>query len=338
MPGDVSGSGVTSPGERAVRAWTAPAGIDGIVFFGTPAFAVPTLDALVEAALPVTLVVSQPPRPAGRGGRPRQPPVARRAGELGIEIAQPERVRDPGFRQRLEALAPSVAVVAAFGQIFPRSLLALPALGCVNLHASLLPRWRGASPIAAAIAAGDEVTGVTTMLMERRLDAGPILLQRELAIDPGETAAGLEERLARLGAALMIETLRAATRGGIEPRPQDDRLATSAPLLARRDGRVDWRLEATVLFNRLRAFTPWPGLHAELFGRPVKLVWAEPLTAAGDAGRPGEILGLREDRLAVACGAGSVLGLERLQRPGGRPQSARDFANGERLRPGQRFA
>ncbi len=322
---------------RLPRHGTLDGTLDGpIIFFGTPDFAVPTLEALVEAGLPVALAVTQPDRPAGRGGRHRSPPVAVRARELGLELAQPPRVRAADFLDRAAALEPALAVVVAFGQIFRRRLLELPALGCVNLHASLLPRWRGASPIVAAIAAGDRTTGVTTMVMERGLDSGPILLQREIAIGERETTAELSPRLAATGARLMVQTIGGLAAGEIAPRPQEESLVTHAPMLERADGRVDWRLDAQTQFNRLRAFTPWPGLHAEQAGRPVKLLAAEPASADAEAA-PGVIVGLREGLLVVGCGGGTALGISRLQRPGGRPLAAVDFVNGERLRPGDRF-
>ena len=309
-----------------------------VIFFGTPEFALPTLEALVREGLALGLVVTQPDRPAGRGGRRRSPPVAARAHELGLELAQPRRVRAAGFLERVAALEPALAVVVAFGQIFPARLLRLPALGCVNLHASLLPRWRGASPIAAAIAAGDRVTGVTTMVMEKGLDSGPILLQHEVAIGDRETTAELSPRLARAGAALMVETVRGLVTGELEPRPQRASLVTYAPLLERADGRVDWQSDSRSLFNRLRAFTPWPGLHAELGGRPVKLLGAAPLKAgAAPSAPPGEVAGLHRELLVVGCGDGTLLGVSLLQRPGGRPLAAADFVNGERLRAGDRF-
>ena len=262
--------------------------------------------------------------------------MAVRARELGLELTQPPRVRGADFLDRAGALEPALAVVVAFGQIFRRRLLELPKLGCVNLHASLLPRWRGAAPIAAAIAAGDQTTGVTTMMMERGLDSGPILLQREMAIGERETTAELTPRLAAAGAELMVETIAALAAGELTPRPQQETLVTHAPMLERSDGRVDWRLDARTQLNRLRAFTPWPGLHAEQGGRPVKLLAAELPPAAGEA-EPGAIVGLREGLLVVGCGGGTALGIARLQRPGGRPLAAADFVNGERLRPGDRF-
>lgn len=315
--------------------------IERILFFGTPEFAVPTLEALVQAGRRPVYVVTQPSRPVGRGRKLQDPPVAVRAREHGIEVVQPEKVRAPGFLEWAAAAAPDVAVVVAFGQIFPRALLDLPRLGCVNLHASLLPRWRGAAPIQAALAAGDAVTGNTTMLMEAGLDTGPMLLREETPIGPEETAGELSQRLAEMGGRLLVRTLEALERGEVEPRPQEDALATYAPRLTRESGRVDWTLSAKEIGDRWRAFTPWPGVAAELRGEAVKLVRVAVLQEAPVAPAdtaPGTFLGVRDGRLAVACGQGTVLGLAELQRPGRKPLKASDFANGERLRSGERFS
>jgi methionyl-tRNA formyltransferase len=336
-----------------------------LVFFGTPEFAVPTLAALVEAGRAPLRVVTQPARPVDRGQQPREPPVARWARQHGLQVVQPARVRSPEFLAELRPLQPAVAVVVAFGQIFPLDLLDLPTHGCLNLHASLLPRYRGAAPIQAAIAAGETRTGVTIMRMEEGLDSGPILLQEETVIGALETAGELAERLAAIGSRLMLEALDRLERGGLVPRAQDGALANFAPRLTRGRGRVDWSEPATELANRLRAFTPWPGLTAELRGTPVKLLRATPLIGAGESERTppasagdshrtppadaggsqratpaeaGVFLGVTPAGLAVACGGGTVLALAELQRPGRRAQRGADFANGERLRPGERFA
>ena len=322
------------------RCYPRPAmpGLDRILFFGTPDFAVPALAALVTAGKAPLRVVAQPARPAGRGGRLQDPPVASWARARGLEVMQPERVRHPEFLAEAAALAPDVGVVVAFGQIFPRTLLDLPARGCINLHASLLPRWRGAAPIQAAIAAGDARTGVTTMLMEEGLDAGPILLQEATEIGAEETAGELSRRLAEMGGGLMVRTLERLERGGLEPRPQPAEGVTYAPRLTRESGRIDWHLAARELRNRLRAFTPWPGLTAELRGEPVKITAAAELAEGSGGEAPGTFLGLRDGRLAVACGNGTVLGISELQRPGKRALRAADFVNGERLRTGEVFA
>jgi methionyl-tRNA formyltransferase len=310
-----------------------------LVFFGTPEFAVPTLEALSAADRTPALVVSQPSRPAGRGHQPQLPPVARWARERSLPLLQPERVRAPDFLAELAALRPAVAVVVAFGQIFPRELLRLPAHGCLNLHASLLPRYRGAAPIQAAIAAGDDRTGVTVMRMEEGLDSGPILLQAATAIGPDETAGELSARLAALGARLMVEALDGLERGGLAESPQDAARATLAPRLRRASARAAWSLGAAELANQLRAHTPWPGMTAELRGAPVKLLRALPLPAPPPGPpEPGTYLGLTPQGIAVGCGAGTALAIAELQRPGRKAQRAADFVNGERLRPGERFS
>lgn len=311
--------------------------IERIVFFGTPELAVPTLDALVRAGKPPVAVVTQPARPAGRGKKLTDPPVAQRARALSLPVLQPEKVSRPEFIHQLAALAPDLAVVVAFGQIFSRALLAVPRLGCVNLHASLLPRYRGASPIQAAIAAGEEKTGVTTMEMDAGLDTGPILLQEETAIGPEETAGELGERLAELGGRLMVETVRALEAGRVTPRPQPEG-ATYAPRLVREAGRVDWAETAQVLAARRRAYTPWPGLFSSLRGAPVKLCAARALARTAGAAAPGTILEIGEEGVLVACGGSTVLAVTALQRPGRKPLAAAEFARGERLAVHESFS
>jgi methionyl-tRNA formyltransferase len=314
-----------------------------IAFFGTPDFALPTLQALVAAGRAPALVVTQPDRPAGRGQELREGAVARWAREEGLRVVQPPRVRDEVFQRELAPLELDLAVVVAFGQIFPAALLALPRHGCVNVHASLLPRHRGAAPAQAALLVGDEVTGVSTMVMDEGLDTGPVLLQATTTLAGHETAAELLPRLAHLGAALLLETVARLEAGTLIPWPQDPRQATLAPRLTKGDGRADWSLPAQELYRRLRGLTPWPGLTAQWRGEPVRLVWAAPVAEAagpmtGDGPAPGTVLAVRGGALLVACGEGSVLGVERLQRSGRKPVGASDFANGERLEPGERFA
>lgn len=252
-------------------------------------------------------------------------------------VAQPEKVKSPEFLDSLRELGPDLAIVVAFGQIFPGKLLALPSWGCMNLHASLLPRYRGASPIQAAIAAGDRETGVTTMRMERALDAGPILLQRRLAIVEDETYGELSPRLAALGAELVLETIRGLEEDTVFEQAQDDALATFAPMIDKQDGRVNWQLPASVLANRLRAFTPWPGLFTDLRGEVVKVLQARP-TEEVSSGPVGTFLGAKESALRVRCGDGTVLAIERAQRPGRGAVSGADLANGLRLRLGEALA
>lgn len=310
-----------------------------IVFFGTPEFAVPTLEALVEADRPPMAVVTRPSRSAGRGQKVKEPPVAEAAREHGIEVLQPERVADEDFIERLRALEPDLFVVVAFGQIFPEELLEVPKLGAINLHASLLPKYRGASPIQSAVAAGEKKTGVTTMLMEEELDSGPILLQEETAIRRAETAGELSERLSRIGADLVVETLEQLRTGQLKQRKQREESASYATKFSKDDGRMNWALEAEELYNRMRALDPWPGMTANFKGRPVKILWGVPMTwEKGPSGFTGTYLGLRQGKMAILCGGDSVFGIEELQRPGKKPQRASDFVNGERLRVGERFA
>jgi methionyl-tRNA formyltransferase len=308
-----------------------------IVFFGTPEFAVPTLEALVARGR-VVAVVTQQPRPTGRGQRLQEPPVALRASQHGIPVLQPERVSDPGFLGELRRLAPDVAVVVAFGQIFPAELLALPPQGCINLHASVLPKYRGAAPIQAALLAGERTTGITTMGMEERLDAGPILKQEETEIGATETAGQLSERLARLGAQAVVQTLDGLEAGTLEPEPQGEAGVSYARRIRKEDGRLDWSLEAGAIFNRLRAYTPWPGVFTTLREHTVKILWGVPLQWRGaPAGGCGSFVGLHQQRMAVLCGQGTVFGVEEVQRAGKRPVPAADFVNGERLEAGERF-
>jgi methionyl-tRNA formyltransferase len=310
-----------------------------LVFFGTPEFALPTLDALAAAGRTPALVVSQPPRPAGRGKAGQQPPVAAWAEEHGVPLEQPESVAEPEFLARLAALAPDVAVVVAFGQIFPPALLALPRHGCINLHASLLPKYRGAAPIQGVLLAGEKKTGVTTMQMEEGLDSGPILLQEETAIRSYETADKLAARLAKLGAEVMVQTLDQLEQGKLKPRRQREESATRSPKIAKTDGKVNWALEADEIYNRLRAYTPWPGLALHFHGQPLKIVWGVPMSwEEAPFGVTGTYLGLRQGRVAVLCGGGTIFGLEEVQRPGKKTVRASDFVHGERVRIGERFA
>lgn len=313
--------------------------LDRIVFFGTPDFAVPTLKALVEAGRKPLRVVTRPAAPVGRGQDVQEPPVAEVARELGLDVAQPERVKEEAFVEEMRALEPDLFVVVAFGQIFPETLLAVPKLGSVNLHASLLPKYRGASPIQSAVANGDKKTGVTTMLMEEELDAGPILLQEEVEIHRSETAGELAERLAKLGADVLVETLAQLEKGKLKQRKQREESASYATKFTKDDGRVNWALHAEELYNRMRAMDPWPGMTANFKGRPVKLLWGVPMTwEKGPSGFSGTYLGLRQGKMAILCGGDTVFGIEELQRPGKNPLRASDFVNGERLRVGERFA
>ncbi|HET9766714.1 MAG TPA: methionyl-tRNA formyltransferase [Thermoanaerobaculia bacterium] len=317
--------------------------VERLAFFGTPDFALPTLQALVSAGRAPLVVVTQPDRPAGRGQKVQAPVVARWAREQGIqreqeiEVWQPPRVRDAEVVERVRALQLDLVVVAAFGQIFPRELLAAPRLGCINVHASLLPRHRGAAPVQAALLAGDDETGVSIMRMEEGLDTGPVLLQGRTRLVGHETAGELLPRLAHLGAALMLEALAGLEAGTLAETPQPSEGVTHAPRLTREQGRVDWQRPAVAVSRQLRAFTPWPGASAELAGSPIKLLAGEPLDESSEAAA-GSVLGMRNGALAVACGEGTVFGVERLQRPGRRALAPEELLRGERLGADVRFS
>ena len=287
-----------------------------MVFVGTAAFAVPSLEALVRAGHRVALVVTQPDRP-GHRLRLTPPPVKAAALSLGLDVFQPERIREPAAHAAIASIRPHVLVVAAYGQIVPRGVLNVPRKGPVNVHASLLPRWRGAAPVAHAILAGDEVTGVTIMRMDEQLDHGPVLTQRETAIADHEDAAALTDRLAILGAELLVETL--PRLGAVEPVVQDESRATLAPKLTRADGELEWSLAAVEIDRHVRALQPWPGVTLPLNGRRLKVLEGRP--SAG-AGRPGQVLASGRDGVEVACGEGSYV-LVTVQAPGSRPVPAR---------------
>ena len=310
-----------------------------IVFCGTPQFAVPTLEALIAAGHKIELVVTQPDRPVGRGQQLTAPPVKLTALAAAIPVTQPEKIRDnQEFRTQLEAIGPDAIVVVAYGRIVPPWMLALPRLGCINLHASLLPKYRGAAPIQWAVAMGETITGNTTMLLEEGLDTGPILMQQALVILPDQTAADLFTLLAHGGAPLVVDTLARLAEGKLEPRPQNHAGATLAPILRREDGRMDFAARtATELLNRWRGFQPWPGAFTSLDGKKLivhNMAVVEPLGVAGPAGaHPGTILTLH-NRLLVACAANTWLELVELQLEGKKRMPAAEFLRGTVLRAG----
>jgi methionyl-tRNA formyltransferase len=298
-----------------------------LIFMGTPQFAVPALVAL-EAHHQVVGVVTQPDRRAGRGRKVVVSPVKEAALERGLRIFQPQTLRDPGAVAQLADWMPEIIVVAAFGQILKAPVLNLPRHGCLNVHASLLPAYRGAAPIAAAILAGDKVTGVTIMRMDEGLDTGPILAQAECPIGVDDTTASLSVRLAELGARLMVETLPGWLGGEIEARPQDDSLATYCRTLAKEDGRLDWTRPAEALDRQVRACDPWPGTFTTWAGQRLKVLRARALPDWQGEGVPGQVVVL-EAGIGVVAGQG-VLMLVEVQRAGKKPMAADLFARGQR--------
>lgn len=313
-----------------------PAAPRRLVFFGTAELAVASLSAL--ACLPawnIVAVVTQPDRPKGRALRPQPSPVKVRAVELGLPVWQPERCRAPDFLERLRAAAPDLIVVAAYGQLLPPALLELPPHGCLNVHASLLPKYRGAAPIQAALLQGEAETGVTLMRMDAGLDTGPVVAQERTPVAPGEDAARLHDRLAELGATLLVRSLPAYLEGRLTPQPQPVEGVSYAGKITREDGRLDWSLPAETLGRKLRAFTPWPGVFTHLPGpgKPVLLKIGRAELVAESTGRPGEVLCADRAGIVIACGQGALRVTE-LQREGGRRLTAAEFLQGHPLPAG----
>jgi methionyl-tRNA formyltransferase len=300
-----------------------------VAFMGTPAFAVPVLRALIERRYDLAAVYTQPPRPAGRGHAVRPTPVQVQAVAAGIAVRTPATLAVPGEQQAFRELGLDAAVVAAYGLILPPAVLAAPRLGCLNVHASLLPRWRGAAPIQRAILAGDERTGVTIMQMDEGLDTGALLLAEATPIGPDEDAGALHDRLAAIGARLVVDALDALAEGRLRPRPQPEAGATYARKIGRDEARLDWRRPAAELARRVRAFAPAPGAHFDHGGERIRVLAAEPV-AGERSGAPGTVL---DDGLLVACGEGG-LRLTRLQRPGRSVMAAAEFLRGFPLRAG----
>lgn len=298
-----------------------------IVFAGTPEFSVPCLDALIEAGAEIAAVYCQPDRGAGRGRHTRSCPVKRRAAELDLEIRQPDSLKRPGVADALAALDPDLMVVVAYGQILPDAILSAPRCGCVNVHASLLPRWRGAAPIQRAIEAGDEVTGITLMQMDAGLDTGAILARSTTLISTEDTGATLHDRLSRLGADVLRDNLDSILAGRCRVQPQNDAEATYARKILRTEGRIDWREDAAAIERRIRAFDPWPMCRTMLDGVEIKIWKSTVASDARCATRPGTVLASGRDGVDVACGGG-VLRLLGMQRAGGRRLEVGDFLNG----------
>jgi methionyl-tRNA formyltransferase len=311
-----------------------------LVFCGTPSFAVPTLKAALRAGHNIELVVTQPDRPSGRGMQLVAPPVKETAITAGIPVVQAEKIKkNEEFRDRLEAIQPDAILVVAYGRIIPKWMLDLPRFGNLNLHGSLLPKYRGAAPIQWAIANGEPVTGVTTMRLDEGLDTGGILMQREMAIAPDHTSTDVFPLLAEIGAALMMETLEALESGTIVPQKQDDALATHAPILTRDDGRMDFTQPAMTIYNRWRGFQPWPGAWTTLGGKKLVAHRLMPLDAGAMAGGPDGPGAVRveRNRLFVRCGAGTWLELVEVQLEGKKRMMAADFLRGHALVSGDRL-
>jgi len=303
-----------------------------VVFMGSAEFSVPALRALHQA-FHVVGVVTQPDRPRGRGQKSSPTPVKAAALELGVPVKEPERVRSVEFVDELHAWAPDVIVVVAYGRILPLSVLQLPPMGCVNIHASLLPRHRGASPISAAVLEGDSVTGVTAMLMDEGLDTGDILLTRETAIAPDDTTGSLHDRLMELGGGLVVETLRRMAEGTLERLPQNHSQATITRPLAKEDGRIDWTKDAVFLDRLVRAMNPWPGAFTFLAGEAIKIWTASPVDGSGAAGT---VMEVGPEGILVGTAEGLLL-LKEVQAPGKKRVSAAEFARGRRLHAGDEF-
>ena len=306
-----------------------------LVFCGTPCFAVPTLDELVAAGFRISLVVTQPDRPQGRGLELSPSPVKRRAMELGLPISQPEKIKsNEDFRSQLAAIGPQAIIVVGYGRIIPQWMIDLPPWGNINLHASLLPKYRGAAPIQWAIASGEAVTGVTTMRIDAGLDTGDIFLQCQIPISPDDTAETLAPRMAGVGAGLMIETLHGLQNGVINPRPQDNSEASLAPILKKEDGLIDFHRSAAEICNRLRGFQPWPGAFTSFRGRNLHVWDARPVSDGNT--EPGGIA-VPGDRVLVGCGEGTAVEFLEVQPEGKKRMPARDFVHGYHPRPGEKL-
>ncbi len=304
-----------------------------LVFCGTPAFAVPTLEKLVQAGFSVPLIVTQPDRPRGRGMQLALSPVKQRGLQLALQVSQPDKIKNnEEFRGQLARIAPDAIIVVGYGRIIPQWMIDLPPLGNLNLHASLLPKYRGAAPIQWAIARGESVTGVTTMRIDAGLDTGDILLQKEIPIAPADTAVTVAPRMAAIGADLMVETLRGLQAGTIHPRPQDHARATLAPILKKEDGRVDFQLTAQEILNRLRGFQPWPGAYTTFRGKILHILAAQPVERAAAAA---EVI-VENGHLFVGCGAGA-LELVDVQLEGKKRMPAADFVHGYQPRNGEKL-
>jgi methionyl-tRNA formyltransferase len=308
-----------------------------LVFCGTPSFAVPTLQHLLSRSdFDIAAVITQPDRPRGRGQRISASPVKETALAAGIPVHQPEKIRTSEAQTLLQTLAPDVIVIIAYGQIIPARLLSIPKLGWINLHASLLPKYRGAAPINWAIANGGTQTGLTTMRIDAGMDTGDILLQEKLEIAPNETAPGVTKKLSEAGAPLMAETLRGIASAKLPPQPQNHEEATYAPLLKKEDGRIDWNRPAQEIYNRMRGFDPWPGAYTS-FREQTCHLGAEAFSSRTLTGSPPGTILQEDSQILIACGHATLLRLLSVKVQGRKQVSAVEFANGARLTQRERF-
>ena len=307
-----------------------------VVFAGTPQFAVPTLNGLINAGIEIVAVYTQPDRPAGRGRRLMASPIKHIAEVQSIPVVQPASLREETANKILASFAPEVLVVVAYGLILPSHILDTPRFGCVNVHASLLPRWRGAAPIPRAIEAGDSVSGITIMKMDSGLDTGPIIAKREVPIDDEDNSATLHDKLAQVGAELLVETLPAYVSGTVKVVEQDDRDATYANKLSKAEARIDWQRPASDIRNQVRAFNPWPIALTFHRGERIRILRAQIADEVNNKLTAGSICNVAKEGIDVACGDG-ILSLKELQRQGGKPLLAGDFINGYPLEKGEHF-
>jgi methionyl-tRNA formyltransferase len=304
------------------------------VFLGTPDFAVSSLEALVNSGHQVIAVFTQPDRPKGRGNQISESPIKISAKRFGLPVFQPERIRRPESLAQLQQMNPDLMVVVGYGQIIPQSIIDIPRFGILNVHASLLPKYRGAAPIQWAIANGEKTTGVTTMQIDAGLDTGDMLLKTGVDIRPDETAPELSARLAPIGANLLTETIAQIEAGSLDPKQQDNAEATFAPILKKEDGQIEWSRTAREVFNRLRGFHPWPGAFTTFRGQPLTVSWAKPIEHGSlSVG----LLDTEKRRVFVGCGEGTVLELLEIQPAGKKKMSAEAFLNGYKLLKGERL-
>ena len=309
-----------------------------LLFFGTPDFAVPSLEKLIAEKFAIDLVVTNLDEPSGRGYAVKAPPIKQAAAAAGLQVYQPAKLKDPATEEFLSRYRPDAIVVVAYGHILPKWLIDLPRLGCINLHASLLPKYRGAAPIQWSLIRGETVTGVTTMRIDVGLDTGDIFLRREVAIQDDDTSETLSTRLSQIGADLTIETLRRLEQGDLQVHPQDHTQATLAPILKKEDGQIDWSLPALEIWNRIRGLRPWPGAYTTFRGKNLH-IWAAGRPPTGETLPldPGTLIAERA-RLRVVCGHGTVLDPTEIQLEGRKRLSPRDFLNGVKVSPGEKVA